>query len=230
MEVKRDWQLVFDPERFIGTQEPSFARLLAKPNVRQAFEEALAEIGDLVAPAACWDRYPVVEIRHDKLVLAGGARLGGGPVVSVAGGASELIVAVCTAGQAVSDRANALQRDGQRFKSLILNDLGSWAVDLMRQQLCRMFEDQAKAQGLRISAALSPGESEWSVKDQEVIFALLDAGQIGVTLSPSMVMSPLKSLSLILGTGTQPMGVEGASNCDFCTMRERCRYRLARTL
>ena len=34
-----------------------------------------------------------------------------------------------------------------------------------------------------------------------------------------MVMSPIKSLSLIVGIGPGPLGVEGASNCDFCTIR-----------
>jgi hypothetical protein len=61
-----------------------------------------------------------------------------------------------------------------------------------------------------------------------VIFSLLDTGPIGVALSESMVMSPIKSLSLIVGIGPGPLGVEGASNCDFCTIRERCAHRRLR--
>ncbi len=61
-----------------------------------------------------------------------------------------------------------------------------------------------------------------------MIFSLLDASQIKVSLSPSMVMSPVKSLSLILGIGSQPVGVEGASNCDFCTIKDRCAYQRLR--
>jgi hypothetical protein len=41
-------------------------------------------------------------------------------------------------------------------------------------------------------------------------------------------MTPIKSLSLIIGIGSQPMGIEGASNCDFCTIKERCSYRAKR--
>jgi hypothetical protein len=43
-----------------------------------------------------------------------------------------------------------------------------------------------------------------------------------------MVMTPLKSLSLVVGIGAGPLGVEGASNCDFCTIRERCQHRKLR--
>jgi len=46
-----------------------------------------------------------------------------------------------------------------------------------------------------------------------------------VTLTPSMVMRPLKSLSLIMGVGSRPMGSEGGANCDFCTIRDRCAHR-----
>jgi hypothetical protein len=41
-------------------------------------------------------------------------------------------------------------------------------------------------------------------------------------------MTPIKSLSLIIGIGSQPMGIEGASNCDFCTIQERFSYRAKR--
>ena len=98
----------------------------------------------------------------------------------------------------------------------------------MRQQLCRQVEDDAIGRELHASASLSPGESEWSVAEQAVIFSLVDAREIGVTLTESLVMSPVKSLSLIMGIGPGPLGVEGASNCDFCTIRERCSYRRLR--
>jgi hypothetical protein len=91
-----------------------------------------------------------------------------------------------------------------------------------------MIEGDATSRDLHASASLSPGESEWSVAEQAVIFSLVDAREIGVTLNESMVMSPVKSLSMMIGVGPGPLGVEGASNCDFCTIRERCSYRQRR--
>jgi hypothetical protein len=206
----------------------SFARLLQNPAKVDLFQAALKEITEAIEPAACWDRFPIRKFLHDKLVLENGVRIGGGPVVPVVGGAEELIVAVCTIGRAADRLIEDTQKSRQLFKALVLNDLAAWAVDIVRQQLCRSFEDESKEQGLHISAPLSPGESVWSVSDQAVIFSLLDAGQIDVSLSPSMVMSPIKSLSLILGVGSGPVGVEGASNCDFCTIKERCAYQRLR--
>jgi hypothetical protein len=83
-------------------------------------------------------------------------------------------------------------------------------------------------QGWHTSAPPSPGESVWSVKKQKLLFVLVAASLIGVSLTPRMIMLPRKSLSLILGTGRNPIGVEGASNCDFCSVKEYCRYRALR--
>ena len=144
------------------------------------------------------------------------------------GGASDLTVAVCTAGQPISDRVAYYQQEKRLFEGMMLSDLGSWAVDSVRQQLCRLLEEEAAQNGLRTSTPMSPGESEWSVADQEVIFQLVDGAQIGVSLTAQMVMYPLKSLSVIIGSGTQPMGIEDGDSCMFCAMKDRCRYRDAR--
>jgi hypothetical protein len=228
MRIQHDWQIVFDEERYIAQAGSNLARLLARPSVRADWEAALADAYELIEPAAAWGSFPIREFRHERLILANGTRIGGGPVATVVAGATELVVGVCTVGSQISQRISEQLHGNQRLRAMFLDDLGSWAVDQVRQQLCRRIEDDAASRELRASASLSPGESEWSVAEQAVIFSLVDAGGIGVTLNESMVMSPVKSLSLIMGTGPGPLGVEGASNCDFCTIRERCGYRRMR--
>jgi hypothetical protein len=228
MYIKNDWTITFDEEQFITFHGDSFARLLQNPARREALRRAVAEMSEAIQPAACWDTFPIQKIMHEKLVLANGVRIGGGPVAPVIGGAEALMVAICTAGPAADRVIAAAQKQKELFKTMILNDLAAWAVDTVRQQLCLQFEMETHRQGLRTSTPLSPGESVWPIKEQAILFSLLDAGQIGVSLSPSMVMTPLKSLSMIMGFGAQPMGVEGASNCDFCSIKERCNYRRLR--
>ena len=77
-----------------------------------------------------------------------------------------------------------------------------------------------------MSTSLSPGESDWPLTEQRVIFSMLETEQIGVSLSRrSLVMTPVKSTSLVLGRGVGPLGREGGSHCDYCTIRDRCAYR-----
>ena len=225
MRIQRDWHIALDEEQYLAQAGGNLARLMARPSVCADWEAALADARELIEPAAVWDAFPIQEFRHERLVLADGIKIGGGPVATVVAGATELVVGVCTIGGAISQRISEQMRGDERLRAMFLDDLGSWAVDQVRQQVCRRIEDDAAGRAWHASASLSPGESEWSVAEQAVIFSLVDAREIGVTLNESMVMSPVKSLSLIVGTGPNALGVEGASNCDFCTIRERCSYR-----
>jgi hypothetical protein len=228
MQIKQDWTITLDEQRIRHEMGQSLARVLKTPKLLAALQEELAEAQQLVEPVACWDTFPVREVRHEKLVLGDGTRIGGGPVAAVVGGADDLVVAICTVGSRITERIDAYSREKDLFRSMLLSDLASYAVDLVRQEFCELVEEEAEDKGLHVSTPLSPGESEWSVREQGTIFSLLDAGQIGVTLTPSMVMRPLKSLSLIMGIGSRPMGSEGGTNCDFCTIRDRCTHRRSR--
>ncbi len=228
MTVSSDWRIEFDGEKYAAQVGGSMSRLLAQPRVQADWQAALAAATELVSPAAVWEAFPIAQFRHEQIILANGAKLGNGPLAGVVAGATHLVIAVCTIGDPIHDRISAELRSGSRLRGMFLDDLGSWAVDQVRQQLCRRVEADANADRLRASASLSPGESEWSVRDQSVIFSVLDTRPIGVSLTESLVMSPLKSLSLVVGIGPGPLGVEGASNCDFCTIRERCQHRRLR--
>ena len=225
MIVDRSWPIELEEGQIRQLEGDSFSRILSRPSGREDWAAALADARELIQPAAAWELYAVREILHDRVVLDGGARIGNGPVAAVVAGASELVIAICTIGPALSLRVQELQRGRRMLRGLLLDDLGSWAVDMVRQQLCRRMEDEAAAAGLHVSTCLSPGESQWSLQDQQVIFSLVDGARIGVRVSASHVMSPLKSLSLIMGRGPGPMGHEGGSNCDFCAIRDRCVYR-----
>jgi hypothetical protein len=225
MTVQTEWQILFEPEQIQRLEGESFARILARPRGREEWAAALAEAKELVRPAAIWDFLPVREILHEQVVLNGGLRIGGGHLGAVVGGASELMIAVCTIGPVISERVRELQRGRQMLRGILLDSLGSWAVEVLRQQLCRRLEAEAAAAGQHLSTCMSPGDSGWSLQDQRTIFTLVDAARIGVSLSPSLVMLPLKSLSLVMGRGSVPMGHEGGSNCDFCAIRDRCAYR-----
>lgn len=225
MTVKYDWPISFDRDQFLEVTGETYTRLLRRPGMVQVFDEMVAEATNLVHPAAVWEAHPIQELRHEKVILQNGKRIGNGPVTTVVAGASHLVVAVCTIGQPMSDRATEYQKTGEPLRALFLDGLGTFAVGMLRQRVCDWLENDCASQGLHSSTSLSPGESIWTIKDQTVIFDLVDAGAIGVTLTETLLMKPFKSLSLIMGIGNQPMGVPGTTHCDYCTMADRCPHR-----
>ncbi len=228
MTVARDLSIEFDEEAMARWEGGALARVLARPGGKEAWQETLAEAHELLRPAAVWELVAIREIGHASVVLEAGQRLSGGPVSMVVADASDLVVAICTVGEAVSRRIKEHQQARRLLRGVLLDDLATWAVDIVRQRLCSRLREEAQAAGRHVSVSLSPGESEWPLADQAAIFSVLDASQIGVSLSRSLVMSPLKSLSLIMGWGSQPLGRERGTGCDYCTMRDRCTYRCRR--
>lgn len=224
MQIKCDFELVFDPQEYIDLYGDHLRRLIERPGVREDFEQVFSQDVMIFDPVACYDSFRIDNCLHDRFELQGGERIGGGPVMEVLRGAEELVVAVCTIGPAVDEKVRAYQAQKEHFKAIMLDEVASWAVDQVRQGLYLYLEEELQAKDWRASTMLSPGESAWSVDDQRVIFEILDATEIGVSLNDSCLMIPLKSLSMIMGVGSQPMGVEGMMNCDFCSMQERCRY------
>ena len=111
MIVERAWRIELREDLIELLEGGSAARILSRPGGRGGWEAALADARKLVQPAAAWELHPVKEILHERVVLQGGAHIGGGPVAAVAAGASELVVAVCTIGPGVGRRVQELQRE-----------------------------------------------------------------------------------------------------------------------
>jgi hypothetical protein len=207
----------------------TFGRILRRPGMEGILNGLFREIAELVQPAVVWELFPVQEMRHETVILAvgpaDGRPIGSGPVTSVMGGAAELAIGVCTVGQAVSDQIRAYKEAGEVVRSMLLDQLGTLAVGQLCQRFYAWLRDDVCSRGLHISTYLSPGESEWSIRDQAMIFSLLDTPSIGVSLTESLLMKPMKSLSLMAGIGPRPMGMPGTTHCDYCTMKTKCPYR-----
>jgi cobalamin-dependent methionine synthase I len=122
----------------------------------------------------------------------------------------------------------AAQKQGTYLKAMLLHDLATTAVDALCQQFCNQLEIEAGQAGRHTSSPLSPGESSWPIEEQSIIFSLLETEQIGVTLTESLVMVPIKSLSLVVGEAQHAMGEGDVESCSYCTFQDRCRYRQLR--
>ena len=107
--------------------------------------------------------------------------------------------------------------------ALAMDGAGSAAVEALANAACRYFEKQALEEGLQASIPFSPGMTDWAVADgQPQIFQLLGESGSIVTLTPSCIMVPKKSLTMVMGIGADL--TSASKTCDFCSMRDSCRY------
>ncbi|MEW6568697.1 MAG: hypothetical protein AB1449_11145 [Chloroflexota bacterium] len=223
MPVLRDWALELDVDQVLRGQgaDPAVVRSRS-PAVVRAAEQALADGVPFLAPAVAYERWSVRRMRHERLELDGGAELSGRLIAQHLHGAKEIAALVCTIGNDLEALiAEMLAEDPVR--GLALDGLGSVAVESLAALASNQFQADAASRGWRTSLPLSPGMVGWPVEQgQPQVFALLDASSIGVHLTPGGMMVPRKSITLVLGFGPG-VRAEGRA-CDFCSLRETCRY------
>ena len=84
-----------------------------------------------------------------------------------------------------------------------------------------------KNEGLFTRPRFSPGYGDLPLDVQSPLLALTDATRrLGVTLSESNLMNPLKSVTAVIGLSDTPQQAR-IRGCDYCAMRTRCNLRKA---
>jgi len=224
--VRRDWVLDYDVDDVIRSQSADPASIRARrPKLVELSERALEHGRDLIEPVVLMKRLSVTKTRHNQVTLADGSRLTGPLITEHLGGARDVVVMLCTIGNKLGTRSLAESETNLSY-AFALDAVGSAAVHSLSAAACNQVEHEAMAAGLQTSLPLSPGMEGWDVDPgQREIFSIIDSAQVGVVLSPTLMMNPLKSLTAIIGIGAD-VASKGAI-CDYCTLRDTCRQRIA---
>ena len=130
-----------------------------------------------------------------------------------------LSVVVATLGEGVMALYKQYDKEGDLIKAYLCDAFVNYQMDLMmktwRESFVEMYD-------VGSTFPLSPGCCDWDLAEQVLLFSLLEPEAIGVRLSESSVMYPLKSLSAIVGFGKDlPFMKE---ECLYCG-RKNCNYR-----
>jgi hypothetical protein len=136
--------------------------------------------------------------------------------------AEQMAFFMITAGEGITGWSQQELTGGDPMAGYIIDLLGS---EIVVAALDRMQEELAgtvgKA-GLKTTNRYSPGDCGWPVTDQRKLFQLFPGDFCGISLSESCLMHPIKSVSGIIGIGSQVR--KTAYACDLCEM-ESCVYR-----
>jgi hypothetical protein len=223
MPVLRNWQLIIDVDQVLRGQGADPAAIRQRsPNLVDLAECAIEDGTPLLKPELLYRRLKVDDVIHDRIRLEDGGELRSKLLVEHLAPASEVIVILCTIGSDLEDKISHVMTTDLIY-ALALDGLGSAGVEALANAACRQFEIEAEEQHLEATIPLSPGMIDWSVEEgQPQIFDLLPVVEIGVKLTPSWVMMPRKSLSMVMGIGEQL--TQSGTTCDYCNMRETCRY------
>lgn len=136
-------------------------------------------------------------------------------------GSTSMALYICTAGKNISNHSIEVSNQGDPMLSYIFDVIGSVTVEKATDKIQELLEIEVKKSGLNISDRYSPGYCEWDVAEQQKLFSFFPDNFCGVSLSESSLMSPIKSVSGIIGIGAglQQKGYQ----CRWCN-DENCIY------
>ena len=223
MTVLDKWDLRLDVDVVLRNQGADPAAIRKRsPRLVESAGRALEEGNLLLQPRVIARRLLIEDLQHERLKLEGNGRLSGGLLAEHMGGAQEVVIVLCTVGEELERRAAEISREDAVY-GMALDGVGSAGVEALANAACALFEEEATKEDCQVTIPLSPGMVGWSVEQgQPQIFDLLDASEVGVRLTESMMMLPRKSLTFVLGIGKEL--IAGGRTCDYCSLKETCRY------
>ncbi len=121
-----------------------------------------------------------------------------------------------TIGGSLERKVRQLAEEGRGLEAAIVDAVGSDAAEKAAAAVQNRVREIASVQGLGISNRFSPGYCDWDISQQKTVFRALNGRSTGITLTDSCLMVPRKSVSGVIGMGTDASELEIWSPCKSC--------------
>jgi hypothetical protein len=186
---------------------------------REALE--LIDRNDLVEAAYSHRIVPLDEPPRGRL-RAGGEVLDAMRLVPESGQLTAIAAAVCTLGAALERRTTALFAERRTSLALALDAVGNELLFALSRRVQDRIVGEARRHQLSAAGELRAGDPGLPLAAQAAVLRLAGAGEVGVSVTRSQMLHPIKSMSMILGIGVD-LPPARWSRCDACPSLTKCR-------
>ena len=199
----------------VGSSSARLSKIIAE-TIEKGYE--------LIQPQAVYDEMGASLGEQNKVILSNGTILIIPHVRRDWVGMEKVALAVCTIGPLLEERTTQLFAQGDAAAALILDTIGSVAVGSVARQIDVLICRRAREIGVSAGPRFEPGSTGWDIRDQRVLFGLLPAHKIGVSLNEQCLMIPRKSASFMVGMGGKVPATKLRRPCHYCE-RLDCPFR-----
>ena len=140
-------------------------------------------------------------------------------------GSSAFVFFVATAGMEFEELQEQLKAEGDMVSIFIADAMGSVIAEKAADCMELALQQTLASSGLKHTNRFSPGYCGWHVSQQHLLFSHFPTPEpSGITLSDSSLMTPIKSVSGVIGIGTDVRYLDYTCGlCDYkdCYKRRR---------
>lgn len=192
--------------RYAGVKTPT-------PELSVLLEDAWKEAEPLLSGKVCWQEFPMMT-DGDRIDL-GFIKLRSDSLESHFSGCERVMVFAATLGLPL-DRLIARYSPLSPARALMLQAIGTERVEALCNVFCEEIRKEAESSGLCTTSRFSPGYGDLPLSLQQDIFRVLDCPRrIGLSLNESLLMSPSKSVTAMIGIG-QRLSCQPSIGCEGC--------------
>jgi hypothetical protein len=130
---------------------------------------------------------------------------------------THIAVFVATAGKEYDDYLQKLKAEGDLVNEFLADAVGSEIAEATVRFITDKVTEEAKIIGHSVTKPYSPGYCRWHVREQKQLFSFLTDQPCGIKLNDSFMMHPIKSVSGIIGIGTEVEYSPYA--CEICGLK-----------
>ncbi len=165
------------------------------PEVEALLRECLSEVENVFSGKVCFTELPF-EIKAGEVVFPTFATTSKALRKNL-NGCKKAILFGATVGIEI-DRIIAKYSRMSPSKALMMQAIGAERIEALCDAFCKDIESEYRF----VRQRFSPGYGDFPLEYQKQIFSLLDCHRkIGLTLNESLLMSPTKSVTAIIGVG-----------------------------
>lgn len=137
--------------------------------------------------------------------------------------ARRALISVYTTGRVLENELKHASSKGDLLEAYFLDLIGLIALEKLGEKIKGIAEEQARKLGWGVSPFLSPGSVHgWDLKEQVKLCSLLPLEKIDVSLHHDTTLSPLKTVSCLIGLGPGYRTVHVGTTCQVCSKKEAC--------
>ncbi|RIK83278.1 MAG: hypothetical protein DCC67_06030 [Planctomycetota bacterium] len=183
-------------------------------------DQWIAEAARRAAPRASYLVMPVCELSPRRLrVLGPRGEVEFRGAIGEFLGASEYVAAfIATAGPHVENLATELMHCGEALPAMVASAVGAERAEAAEAVVIEQLRAAAAPRSMATTLSYSPGYCGMAIAEQRTLFSLFGGDDVGVTLTESCLMQPLKSVSGLIGIGRADRVAAYGSPCDRCAM------------
>ena len=205
--------------------------------INSLLDECLAELLPELVYKVCWREFAIAEAADTA--VAGGSATDGSKVGSLdlgfmvtesqglarnLCGCNKLVLFAATIGLA-PDRLIAKYGRLSPVKALCMQAIGAERIESLCDMFCAELAEAYATEGLSLRPRFSPGYGDLPLEAQELVFKALDCHRkIGLSLNDSLLMSPSKSVTAIVGLCPADAQAARGTSCSSCDKAD-CLFR-----